>query len=240
MAEGAAAANQGNSFVAELEASNLHPLWDRYQRITPIKPQPQGRAVPLALARHRAVPAPRRRRGLDQRHRTPRADHGASGLRRRNDDHQHVARRLHRAGAGRPRPPASPHRRGHPLRHPRGRRGNHRQWPALRDEGRRPHPHPADVLARPHQRERPPHHLVRRRQHAADPRGRRPFLRAGRPAQQRVLAGRRRRGGAVDRGRPARRGRDRERGRIRRNTAIPARRRAGCLPPRPPAPTACA
>ena len=39
MAEGAAAAKQGNSFVAELEASNLHPLWDRYQRITPIKPQ---------------------------------------------------------------------------------------------------------------------------------------------------------------------------------------------------------
>jgi gentisate 1,2-dioxygenase len=26
-------------FVAELEASHLHPLWDRYQRITPIKPQ---------------------------------------------------------------------------------------------------------------------------------------------------------------------------------------------------------
>ena len=41
MAEGAAAAKQGNSFVAELEASNLHPLWDRYQRITPIKPQPR-------------------------------------------------------------------------------------------------------------------------------------------------------------------------------------------------------
>src|SRR6476620_11160281 len=41
MAEGAAAATQGNSFVAELEASNLHPLWDRYQRITPIKPQPR-------------------------------------------------------------------------------------------------------------------------------------------------------------------------------------------------------
>ena len=41
MAEGAAAAKQGNSFVAELEASNLHPLWDRYQHITPIKPQPR-------------------------------------------------------------------------------------------------------------------------------------------------------------------------------------------------------
>ena len=39
MAEVAAAAKQGNSFVAELEARNLHPLWDRYQRITPIKPQ---------------------------------------------------------------------------------------------------------------------------------------------------------------------------------------------------------
>jgi len=31
--------NQDSPFVAELEASHLHPLWDRYQRITPIKPQ---------------------------------------------------------------------------------------------------------------------------------------------------------------------------------------------------------
>ena len=30
---------QDSPFVAELEASHLHPLWDRYQRITPIKPQ---------------------------------------------------------------------------------------------------------------------------------------------------------------------------------------------------------
>jgi gentisate 1,2-dioxygenase len=35
-----AALRQSLSFVAELEARNLHPLWDRYQRITPIKPQP--------------------------------------------------------------------------------------------------------------------------------------------------------------------------------------------------------
>ena len=27
------------SFVAALEGANLHPLWDRYQRITPIRPQ---------------------------------------------------------------------------------------------------------------------------------------------------------------------------------------------------------
>ena len=41
MAEIATAGQQGNAFVAELEASNLHPLWDRYQRITPIKPAPK-------------------------------------------------------------------------------------------------------------------------------------------------------------------------------------------------------
>jgi gentisate 1,2-dioxygenase len=39
MAEAAPAPRQ--SFVAELEAHNLHPLWDRYQKITPIKPQPK-------------------------------------------------------------------------------------------------------------------------------------------------------------------------------------------------------
>ena len=44
-------------------------------------------------------------------------------------------------------------------------------------------PHAADVLARPHQRERPPHHLVRRRQHPADPPARRQFLRARRSAR---------------------------------------------------------
>jgi gentisate 1,2-dioxygenase len=27
-------------FVAELEAANLHPLWDRFRKITPVKPQP--------------------------------------------------------------------------------------------------------------------------------------------------------------------------------------------------------
>jgi gentisate 1,2-dioxygenase len=30
---------QGSPFVSELEAKHLHPLWDRYQRITPVKPQ---------------------------------------------------------------------------------------------------------------------------------------------------------------------------------------------------------
>lgn len=35
------AASPGNPFVAELEAAHLHPLWDRYQRITPVRPQPQ-------------------------------------------------------------------------------------------------------------------------------------------------------------------------------------------------------
>jgi gentisate 1,2-dioxygenase len=35
----------GKSFAAELEAANLHPLWDRFKKITPIRPQP--RDVPL-------------------------------------------------------------------------------------------------------------------------------------------------------------------------------------------------
>src|SRR5271166_4627106 len=30
---------QGSPFVSELETKHLHPLWDRYQRITPVKPQ---------------------------------------------------------------------------------------------------------------------------------------------------------------------------------------------------------
>jgi len=31
----------GDSFVAELEAANLHPLWDRFKKITPVRPQPR-------------------------------------------------------------------------------------------------------------------------------------------------------------------------------------------------------
>jgi gentisate 1,2-dioxygenase len=41
MADFAPVAGQANPFVAELEAKNLHPLWDRYQRITPVKPAPK-------------------------------------------------------------------------------------------------------------------------------------------------------------------------------------------------------
>jgi len=41
MADIAADTKHSTSFVSELEAQHLHPLWDRYQRITPIKPQPQ-------------------------------------------------------------------------------------------------------------------------------------------------------------------------------------------------------
>src|SRR5262249_18505971 len=41
MADTAAATKHTTPFVAELESKNLHPLWDRYQRIPPIKPQPQ-------------------------------------------------------------------------------------------------------------------------------------------------------------------------------------------------------
>jgi gentisate 1,2-dioxygenase len=40
MADIATDAMETSPFIAELESKNLHPLWDRYQRITPIKPQP--------------------------------------------------------------------------------------------------------------------------------------------------------------------------------------------------------
>src|SRR5499427_6926731 len=36
-----ATATKPNEFVAQLQAANLHPLWDRFRAITPIKPQPK-------------------------------------------------------------------------------------------------------------------------------------------------------------------------------------------------------
>ena len=38
MANAAAAAKHGD-FVAQLEAANLHPLWDRFRTLTPVRPQ---------------------------------------------------------------------------------------------------------------------------------------------------------------------------------------------------------
>jgi gentisate 1,2-dioxygenase len=35
----AVAVREGTSFVAALEAANLHPLWDRFRKLTPVKPQ---------------------------------------------------------------------------------------------------------------------------------------------------------------------------------------------------------
>ena len=32
-------AKQDSDFVAQLEAANLHPLWDRFRKLTPVKPQ---------------------------------------------------------------------------------------------------------------------------------------------------------------------------------------------------------
>src|SRR5712692_8523408 len=39
MADVAAAARQSSDFVAKLTAANLHPLWDRFRTLTPVKPQ---------------------------------------------------------------------------------------------------------------------------------------------------------------------------------------------------------
>jgi gentisate 1,2-dioxygenase len=37
----AGAQARDDSFVAALEAANLHPLWDRFKKITPVRPQPR-------------------------------------------------------------------------------------------------------------------------------------------------------------------------------------------------------
>ena len=99
-------------------------------------------------------------------------------------------------------------------------------------------PHAADVLARPHQRERPPHHLVRRRQHPADPRSSTPISssRAIRRANEfwQVDEGDEKlwaEAGMIGADVPQRR-------RIRRSTTTPARRPAACWPRCPPDPTA--
>jgi gentisate 1,2-dioxygenase len=39
MADAGAAVRQSSDFVARLEAANLHPLWDRFRTLTPVKPQ---------------------------------------------------------------------------------------------------------------------------------------------------------------------------------------------------------
>jgi gentisate 1,2-dioxygenase len=40
-AKPAAAKPAENPFLAELEAANLHPLWDRFKTLTPVRPQPK-------------------------------------------------------------------------------------------------------------------------------------------------------------------------------------------------------
>ncbi len=56
MADIATDAMETSPFIAELESKNLHPLWDRYQRITPIKPQPPDAPFIVIPARRSASP----------------------------------------------------------------------------------------------------------------------------------------------------------------------------------------
>ena len=205
MADTAAAAKPGSDFVAQLEAANLHPLWDRFRTLTPVRPQAKD---PPLLWRWKDIEPFTERAvvgGGDRRRRAARADPGQPGVRRRDGDDLQPDRGLHRARSRRPRAAAPAHLRGDPLRDARRGRRHHRQRPPLRHARGRPDPHAADVLARPHQRQRPPHHLVRRRQHPAHSPARCQFLRARRPQGQPVLAGRRRRREAVGRVRPGRR-----------------------------------
>ena len=171
----------------------LHPLWDRYKRITPMQPRPTDtpfhwpwRATEEFL--HRAVAEVPiediERRALIMSHPCFGDETATTG------DH---ARRLHRARSGRAGPPPSPHRRCYPICNPGRRRRHPRQRPLVRHEDRRSDPDTADGVARPYQSEQEPDRLVRRRQHAAAARAQRAFLRAGRSEERGFLEGGRRR-----------------------------------------------
>src|SRR5262245_25219239 len=162
--------------IGALERSNIHPLWDRYKRITPVAPG--------------AKDAPMHWRWRDLEPFTERAAREVA-----IEDVERRALILANPAFGgdtvttqnligaftvlEPGDKAVPHRRGDPLLHARRRRLHHRQRPALRHAGGRPGADAANVLARSHQRERPAHRVVRRRQHAGDLRARRQLLRAG-------------------------------------------------------------
>ena len=181
------------SFVDELEAANLHPLWDRFKKITPIHPQPRDAPLIWRWKDIEQFARARGRRSCDRRRRAAGADSGQSGLCRRDGHDLKSDRRIHGARSRRSRAAAPAYLRRHSVCDA-GRWGRHlRQRPPLRHARRRSHSHAADVLARPHQRERSTHYLVRCREYSADPLSRRQFLRARRCRQQRVLARRRRR-----------------------------------------------
>src|SRR5262249_13034511 len=142
MAHIATAATGASPFVAELESKNLHPLWDRYQRITPIKPQPpdapfiwRWREVePLLQRSVGAAAAVSGAGGADKLHEPARVNQAPPGLGGEPPPQDPAARAFPGAPPGGAPPPAPPYRRGDPLRYARGRRGHHRQRPALRDE----------------------------------------------------------------------------------------------------------
>ena len=194
-----------SDFVAQLEAANLHPLWDRFRTLTPVKPQAKD---PPLIWRWRDI-EPFTERAVRE---VPIDDVERRALILVNPAFGgETVTTLNLIAAFTVLDPGD---RARPHRHTFAaiRFATRADGAATIVNGRRcemqvgrPDPHAADVLARPHQRERPPHHLVRRRQHPADPPARRQFLRAGRSQGQPVLAGRRGRREAVGRGRHGRR-----------------------------------
>ena len=123
---------------------------------------------------------------LDRGRRAARAHHGESGLRRRNGhDHQNLIARLHHPRARRPRGAAPSHRAAI-------RFSTRAEGAVTIVNGRRCEMKDGDLVLTPpmcwHGHINESDHrtyLVRRRQHAADLRARREFLRAGRPATTR-------------------------------------------------------
>ena len=204
MANVATAAKQSD-FVAQLEAANLHPLWDRFRTLTPVKPQAKD---PPLIWRWRDIEPFTARAGAE----VP-----------INDVERRALILVNPAFGGETVTTSNligaftvldPGDRARPHRHTFAaiRFATQAEGATTIVNGRRCDMHDgdldsdaADVLARPHQRQRSPHHLVRCRQHPADPQPRCQFLRARRPEIQSVLAGGRRRRETVGGVRPGRR-----------------------------------
>ena len=132
MADAAAAAKQGSDFVAKLEAANLHPLWDRFRTLTPIKPHAKD---PPLIWRWKDI-APFTGRAVsevaidDVERRALILVNPAFGG--ETVTTIEFDRSLHGARSGRPREAAPAHICGDPFRDARRGGGHDRQWPAMR------------------------------------------------------------------------------------------------------------
>jgi gentisate 1,2-dioxygenase len=112
MADAASAEKPSSDFVDQLEAANLHPLWDRFRTLTPVKPQAKD---PPLLWRWKDIEPFTERAvsevAIDDVERRA-LILGQPGVRRRDCNDLQPDRGLHRARSRRPGAAAPAHLRG--------------------------------------------------------------------------------------------------------------------------------